>query len=240
MVLTLGGEILLKVFAVPTYILPAPSDIFESTRTEIDTIISSLVITVSEAGVGLFIAIGVSFVLAGAALVLPKGFADLLSGVGVAAQSLPLLAISPLLTLWFGHGFWSKCAAATIVCIFPLLSSWLSGFASIKSEKLQFFDNMGASPIQTAKFLFIPLSIPYFFAGLRVAVPLSLIGAIVAEFIGASKGLGFQILHKSSYLKTADMFAYIIATTGTGWLLTLLVGRIERRFLRWRMIDSAG
>lgn len=221
-------------FGVPNYLLPRPSEIISSVQSNYLAMGTSLFITMGEAGAGLLLAIVLSFPLAVATLMLPSMALKFVKGVGVAFQSMPLLAIAPLLTLWFGHTFLSKAVAAMIVCFFPLLTGWLSGFSSLSSEYLQLFENMKASKPQTVRFLYIPLSLPFFFSGLQVAMPLSLLGAIVAEFVGASKGLGFQILQSSYYLKTADMFAYIIISTITGWLLTLLATYIERKVLFWR------
>jgi ABC-type nitrate/sulfonate/bicarbonate transport system permease component len=228
------ADIIFPMVGIPGYLLPRPSEILSSVQKHFITMAASLAITTGEAGGGLMLAIALSFPLAVATLMLPRGALKVVTGIGVAFQSMPLLAIAPLLTLWFGHSYFSKAVAAMIVCFFPLLTGWLSGFASISAEQLQLFENMRATKWQTARFLYVPLSLPFFFGGLQVAVPLSLLGAIVAEFVGASEGLGFQILQNSYYLKTADMFAYIIIATATGWLLTLVVTRIEQKVLFWR------
>lgn len=227
-------EILIPVFGIPNYLFPRPSEIGLSMVKNFKMITQSLAITAGEAGCGLLLAVVLSFPLAVITLMLPRTAVKIVTGIGVAFQSMPLLAIAPLLTLWFGHAYFSKGVAAMIVCFFPLLTGWLSGFASISAEQFQLFENMGASKLQAARFLYVPLALPYFFGGLRVAMPLALIGAIVAEFVGSSNGLGFQILQTSYYLKTSDMFAYIIITAVTGWLLTLLVAAIERKALFWR------
>jgi ABC-type nitrate/sulfonate/bicarbonate transport system permease component len=232
--LLLVAQVLFPIVGIPSYFLPRPSEIISSMHKNFVTMVTALAITSGEAGGGLMLAVVLSFPLAVATLMLPRAALKVVTGIGVAFQSMPLLAIAPLLTLWFGHTYFSKAVAAMIVCFFPLLTGWLSGFASISAEQLQLFENMHATKLQTARFLYVPLSLPFFFGGLQVAMPLALLGAIVAEFIGASKGLGFQILQNSYYLKTADMFAYIIIATVTGWLLTLLVAGIERKVLFWR------
>jgi ABC-type nitrate/sulfonate/bicarbonate transport system permease component len=232
--LVLLAEFLLPVFGIPGYLVPRPSEVALSLVKGFRTVVVSLAITAGEAGCGLVLAVLLSFPLAVATLMLPRTALRIVTGVGVAFQSMPLVAIAPLLTLWFGHAYFSKAVAAMIMCFFPLLTGWLSGFASISAEQLQLFENMGATRLQAARFLYVPLALPFFFGGLRVAMPLALIGAIVGEFIGAAEGLGFQILQNSYYLKTADMFGYIIVTTVTGWLLTLLVASVERKVLFWR------
>lgn len=228
------AELVMIIFEVPAYLVPRPTVIASSLMKNSGTIATSLGITLSEAGAGLVLAFLLSLPLAVATLLLPRSALKIVYGIGVGFQSMPLLAIAPLLTLWFGHDYLSKAVAAMIICFFPLLTGWLSGFASISAEQLQLFENFGATRLQRSRFLYVPLALPYFFGGLRVAMPLALVGAIVAEFVGASRGLGFQILQSSYYLKTADMFAYIIIATASGWLLNVLAMTIERKVLFWR------
>jgi NitT/TauT family transport system permease protein len=152
----------------------------------------------------------------------------------VTLQSTPLLAIAPLLSLWFGAGLGSKVAASAVICFFPLLVGWLAGAKSIDDDYMNLFDNIGATKPQRVLHLIIPSALPYFFGGLRVAASLSILGAIVGEFVGASEGLGYRILSSSYYLRTADMFAYVIVTGITGWALGEFVLLGERRVLFWR------
>jgi len=197
------------------------------------TIVNAWLITLSEAIVGLSLAIVLSSALAAATIFLPPTGARIINSIGIALQSTPLLAIAPLLSLWFGQSFISKALAACIVCFFPLLTGWLAGIRAVDEDKLQLFENLNASKFQRATFLLIPSALPFFFGGLRVAMPLALLGAIVAEFVGASEGIGFQILQNSYYVRTPAMFAYVAIAAGTGYALTTLVSVIERRILFW-------
>src|SRR5580692_6822784 len=125
------ADILFPILGIPGYLLPRPSEILSSVQKNFITMAASLAITTGEAGGGLMLAIVLSFPLAVATLMLPRAALKVVTGIGVAFQSMPLLAIAPLLTLWFGHSYFSKAVAAMIVCFFPLLTGWLSGFASI-------------------------------------------------------------------------------------------------------------
>ncbi len=126
-----------------------------------------------------------------------------------------------------------KALAAGIVCFFPLLTGWLTGLRSVDPDRLQLFDNLGASKAQVLRYLLIPFALPYFFGGVRVAMPLAILGAIVGEFVGASEGIGFQILSNSYYVRTSLMFVYVIVAAFTGWIITLAIGQLERRVLFW-------
>lgn len=218
---------------IPEYIFPSPSSITSAILNQKDSIYSSWIVTSGEALGGLLIAIFFSTFLAFITLFSKPSVTFLIGSFGTFLQSVPLLAIAPLLSLWFGNGYLSKIMAVSLICFFPLLNGWLRGFNSVGIDPKHLFENMGASQTDMAFHLMLPLSVPYFLAGLRVAVPLSLLGAIVAEFVGSSEGVGFQILNHSYYLRVPEMFAYIIVAAFTGILLTYLVDIIESRLLKW-------
>ncbi len=152
----------------------------------------------------------------------------------VSLQSIPVLAVAPLLTLWFGPGFWSKVAAAVLVCFFPLATAWSVGIRSIANEERDLFRTMGASDMQTVRWLIVPRTLPFFFGGLRVAGPLSILGAVVGEFVGATGGLGFLILSSSYYAQTADMFVCIILIGLTSLLAYKLILAVEKSVIFWQ------
>ena len=218
---------------MPVYLFPTPTSILTVIGNQADTIAIAWFVTTSEALTGLIAAVCFSFMLGLATLFSPVRIAQSINTTGVVLQSIPILAIAPLLNFWLGQSFTAKAAAAAIVCFFPLLTGWLAGFRSVNSDNLQLFENIGASSVQKARYLMVPMAMPYFFGGLRIAMPLALLGAIVAEFVGASQGLGFQILNNSYYLRTPEMFAYLITTGITGWVFTILVSGLEKRVLFW-------
>lgn len=232
-VLVIGIEIILYAKAVPAYIFPKPSDIWFVIASQPGSIIGAWKVTMSEALTGLLMAVALSSIFASATIFLPQAAARMINTIGVTLQSTPLLAIAPLLSLWFGQSFTSKALASCIVCFFPLLTGWLAGVRSIDTDRLQLFENLKATRWQRAFFLVVPSALPFFFSGLRVAMPLALLGAIVAEFVGASSGLGFQIMQNSYYVRTPAMFAYVLIAAFSGLALTSASSLIERRVLFW-------
>lgn len=226
-------EAALRLLAIPPYIFPKPSEILLAIEPQLGGATVAWAITTSEALVGLSVAIVASALLAGSTVFLPGRMAKLINSIGIVIQSTPLLAIAPLLSLWFGQSFASKSAAACLACFFPLLTGWLGGFRSVEPDQLQFFENLRANNFQRLRHLLIPAALPYFFGGLRVAMPLSLLGAIIGEFIGSSEGIGFRILSNSYYIRTPLMFAYIIIAAFTGWALTMVIATLERKLLFW-------
>lgn len=227
-------EVLLRLLGTPPYVFPKPSEIAMAFAKQPADVWVAWITTIKEALAGLGLAFVFSALLAGGTFFLSPHVSRIISVGAVTLQSTPLLAIAPLLSLWFGAGLGSKVAASAVICFFPLLAGWLSGAKSIDEDYTSLFDNMGASKAQRVRSLVIPSALPYFFSGLRVAAPLSILGAIVGEFVGASEGLGYRILSSSYYLRTADMFAYVIVTGITGWILSELVLVSERRLLFWR------
>ena len=233
-VTALAWEGLLRLLGTPTYTFPRPSEIMSSFAGQSADVWTAWLTTIKEALAGLVIAVIVSGFLAAGTFFLPSHVGRIINVAAVTLQSTPLLAIAPLLSLWFGAGLGSKVAASAVICFFPLLVGWLAGAKSIDEDYVDLFENMGANRLQQVRYLIIPSALPYFFGGLRVAAPLSILGAIVGEFVGASEGLGFRILSSSYYLRTADMFVYVIVTGLTGWVLSELAQSAERRLLFWR------
>jgi ABC-type nitrate/sulfonate/bicarbonate transport system permease component len=233
LLVVLGLELLLNTLRVPGYILPRPSEIVISVYDAPHALLVAWATTFFEAMAGLVLAVTISTMLAALTIFLPSSVARAINSLGIAIQSTPLLAIAPLLSLWLGQTFAAKMAAACIICFFPLLTGWLSGLRSVSQEYQQLFESMDANAWQKARYLLAPSALPYFFSGLRVAAPLSLLGAIVGEFVGSSEGIGFQILSASYYLRTAQMFAYVLVAALTGWLLSQLIIYFEKRLLFW-------
>ena len=226
-------EILLRFLGVASYIFPKPTEVWFALQSQPNDIGVAWLITMTETIVGLGIALIISTLLAAATVFLPNSIARIINTIGTAIQSTPLLAIAPLLSLWLGQSLATKAAASCIVCFFPLLTGWLTGMRSVDVEKLELFENMQASKWQQMIFLFVPSALPYFFGGLRVAMPLALLGAIVGEFVGASEGIGFRILSNSYYVRTPLMFAYVIIAALTSLGLTGIIAIIEKKVLFW-------
>lgn len=228
-----GLEMSLWAAQTPAYIFPRPSAVWQALISQAGTAATAWRVTMAEAMAGLALAVILSCMLALATVFLPMPMTRFINTIGVALQSTPLLAIAPLLSLWFGQSYWSKALASCIVCFFPLLTGWLSGLRSVDADRLHLFENLNATRWQTARYLLLPSALPFFFGGLRVAMPLALLGAIVAEFVGASEGLGFQILQNSYYVRTPAMIGYVVIASLSGMILTSIVAQIECRVLFW-------
>ena len=151
----------------------------------------------------------------------------------IVLQTVPIIAIAPLLTIWFGFTLMPKVVIAAIICFFPVLVNTTRGLRSVSAEAFELMSVLSASKRQILWRLRVPSSLPYVFAGLRIAATLSVIGAIVAEFTGSDRGIGYVIVQASYRLDTRLMFAAIVLSCLGGILFFGFIGWLERRSLRW-------
>lgn len=218
---------------LPGYILPRPVQVAHEFLETPWQFARATGRTVAEGLCGLGVALGLTTAV-GLAFAISAFVERHVSAYLVSLQSIPVLAVAPLLTLWFGPGFWSKVAAAVLVCFFPLATAWSVGIRSITNEERDLFRTMGASGLQTVRWLVVPRTLPFFFGGLRVAAPLSILGAIVGEFVGATGGLGFLILSSSYYAQTANMFVCIILIGLISLSAYKIVLAVEKSVIFWQ------
>ncbi|MFL2129206.1 MAG: ABC transporter permease [Ruoffia tabacinasalis] len=145
----------------------------------------------------------------------------------VISQAIPKIALAPLFMLWFGYGMMSKIVITALICFFPLLEATASAIQHVNSDQLTLFRLMNASRWQTLWYLKFPAGLPTIVQGLRVAVVLSLVGALVGEFIGAKQGLGALIIASQGMMDTTLMFAVLILLAILGCILYGLVNILE-------------
>lgn len=151
----------------------------------------------------------------------------------VASQSIPKIAIAPLLIFWAGIGLAPKALVALLIAFFPIVVDTVVGLRSVEVEMLYLGKSMGAGPRQIFWKIRLPTALPYVFAGFKVAITLAVVGAIIAEFIQADAGLGYALLQASSSMNTAMSFAVIIVLSVIGVLLFALVSLIGDRLTYW-------
>jgi NitT/TauT family transport system permease protein len=189
-------------------------------------------ITAFESIVGL--SLGVAFgVLLAVIFVYSKTVEMSMYPYAIALKSVPIVAIAPLLIVWFGNGLLPKIIIAAIISFFPVVVNTTKGLRSIDAEAYDLFDSLSASRSQLFFKLRVPTSLPYFFAALRISATLAVIGAIVGEFAGSDKGLGFLILISSHRLETVDMFVGILLSSALGLLMFYAMAAIEMWLVPW-------
>jgi len=219
----------------PTFILPSPGDV---TRTLVRTLTDGTLwrhaqVTLSEifAGLGLGLATAVAL---GYALAKSPWLERLLAPYLVASQSVPVVAIAPLLVIWFGSGRLSKVLVCALIVFFPVLINTVVGLRSVERDLRDLMRLLGASRWQTFRLLEVPAALPVLFGGMKIGVTLSVIGAVVGEFVGADRGLGFLINQARGLFDTSLVFVAILALVVIALSLYGSVMLLEMRLLRWR------
>jgi NitT/TauT family transport system permease protein len=227
-------ELALAVDYVSESILPHPKDIvvsfWELSRSEFVWDDVGATLWEAVAGFGLGSALGLS-------LAIPSGLSpimrQMLNPYAVALQVTPRIAIAPLIIAWAGFGYNSKIWIAAIIAFFPVYVNALTGILTVDEDAREMFRSLGASRWQTFTHLMVPSSLPIMFAGLKTAAGLSLVGAVVGEFISAERGLGVLVQQFSSQLAIADAFAVILMLMFLGLLLYGAMEWLERTTVFW-------
>ena len=226
-------KLLTVVTGTPDYILPAPEVVAERGARAIGTglLWEHTAVTLSEILLGL--AVGAATAIAvGTALGKSVVIERVLSPYIVAAQSVPILALAPLLDIWFGGGLLARVLICALIVFFPIAIATMVGIRSADPLLVEMFRSLGATPGQRTTRLEIPSALPVIFGGLRVGVTLAVIGAVVAEWAGASSGLGVLInIADQGLFDTPLMFVALVTLAVIGIGLHGLVVSLERRLV---------
>lgn len=217
---------------VPAYIVPSPSEIVVELFAEARWLVVDLGWTMLEAVMGFLIGSGIAFVTA-VLFVHVRLVERAAFPWAIVLQTIPIVAIAPLLTIWFGYTLVPKVVIAAIICFFPVLVNTTRGLRSVSNEAMELMNVLSARRVAIFWRLRVPSSLPYVFVGLRVAATLSVIGSIVAEFTGADRGIGYVIVQASYRIDTRLMFAAIALSSLGGIVFFHMIGWVEKATLRW-------
>ena len=154
--------------------------------------------------------------------------------VVVASQTIPTTTIAPLFVLWFGYGIWSKVLVTILITFFPITITVYDGLRSAKVEMAELLLTYGATKRDIYLKVKVPCALPYFFSAVKMAVPMSIIGAAIGEWLGAQSGLGYFSRRMMTQLDGAGVFAPIVLLSVTAMVTVGLVSLLEKRLVRWR------
>jgi NitT/TauT family transport system permease protein len=219
---------------VSELILPAPSAVFATLWEGMVSgfYLSHIVSTTTSLIVGFLIATAVSIAAAGVLVSVPR-LENVLTPFIVAFQSMPKVAIAPLIVIWLGFGENAKIAIIIAVCFFPIMVNTLQGLKVRDRTQFELFQSLGASPWQLFVHLRLPGAVPYIFAGLHIGAIFALIGAVVAEFVGTGSGIGYAMLQAKASFDVPGVYVCLVLLMLLGTLLNFVMRRLEQKVSFW-------
>jgi NitT/TauT family transport system permease protein len=237
-VFVLGWEGIVRAWQVPEFLVPAPSAIGRALVAGLTSrlYLDHFGVTLYESLLGFLIAAAAG-IACGTVIAQFRVVEQTLYPYLVALQTLPKIAIAPLLIVWLGFGLTSKVVIAALVAFFPILVNVIVGLKTVDASKLDLMRSLDASRWQTFRYVTFPNALPFVFAGLDIAIVFSVLGAIVGEFVGSQRGLGNLILQFHTSLDIAGMFAVLLLLAALGVGLHLAIQAIQRRVIFWAQAD---
>lgn len=230
--LVAAWELLCRALNIPVFLIPAPSQVAWRLYEKRDLYLIHTWTTLYETTAGFLLAVVFGILCAAIIVVIPK-LRDIVMPLLLVAQLVPKVAIAPLLLIWFGYGLFPKVLVAFLVAFFPIVVNGASGLASVQPELLDLGHSLQASRWQTFWKFRIPSALPELFSGMKIAVTLAIIGAIIGEFVGGNRGLGYLIIVANQELDTPLAFAAIFLLSAAGIALYAIVEMLERMLIPW-------
>lgn len=230
--LIVAWELLEIIFQIPQYLVPAPSTILKTIVSNWNLFLSHLVPTVLEAIGGFLIGNAAAIALA-IATVYIKPLERAIMPVAITLRSIPLVALAPLLILLMGSGYESRLVIVAIISFFPTLVNMALGLTAVDSSALELFRSLSATEWQIFSKLRVPSSLPYLFAALKIAATSSVLGAIIAEWIGSNRGLGYLIITSTYRFEAADLYATMVLSSLTAILFFAGINLLEKLMVDW-------
>ena len=231
-VLLIIWQTLSMINIIPKFMLPSPFEVVRAFISDFPLLMEHTEVTLIEA----FLGLGLGIILGFAVAVIMDRFEyayKMIYPVLVITQTIPTVAIAPLLVLWMGYGILPKIMLILLTSFFPITIGLLDGFRSVDKDMLNLLKTMGATSFQNFIHLKLPSSLGYFFAGLRISVSYSIIGAVVAEWLGGYDGLGVYMTRVRKSYSFDKMFAVIFLISGISLLLMYFVKKIQRWCMTW-------
>jgi ABC-type nitrate/sulfonate/bicarbonate transport system permease component len=230
--LALLWEVWAQVGDVPEWQLPAPSAILEELVVSWGLLWENTLVTAQEVVLG-FLAALVTGLLLAVAIAYSRILERSVYPIVIASQTIPVIAIAPLLLIWVGYGIAPKIIVVALISFFPISVNTVDGLKSADPDMVNMMRTLGASRWQIFTKLQIPASLPRMFSGIKIAIAVSVIGAVIGEWVGASAGLGYLMTYSQPLFLTSRVFAAILILSVMGVGLFLIASLVERLALPW-------
>jgi NitT/TauT family transport system permease protein len=231
-VLVVAWELLVRQLKIPSWLLPAPTGIAHAMIEWRSELAFHFAITLYETIVGFALAIVVSVPLA-VAIVYSPVLQNTIYPILLVFQSVPKVAIAPLLALWIGFGLLPKVVVVFLVCFFPIIVATATGLSAVPAPVMELIRSLSASTFQTFVKIRFPTAMPHIFIGFKIAVTFAVIGAVIGEFVGSERGLGYLILVSTSQSQTPLAFGALVLLTVMSITLYYSIVLIERIIVPW-------
>jgi len=230
-----------RVVGIPSFILPPPSQVAVALWRGLGSglYFDHLWVTVFQVVAGFALGCSMGFLL-GVAVALNRHFAYFMYPYIVMFLSMPKVALVPLIVLWFGLGMTSKIVTAALIAFFPLMINTITGLNSVEKDRVDLIRSLGGTQAQVFFMLRLPSALPSIFAGLEIALTLALIGTVVAEFLGAQRGLGMLMQSMNYMMDVGGSFSILILLAMVGLVLNRLLLFARRRIVFWETFGRAG
>ena len=225
-------HLIVVIFEMPPFILPPPLLVFEKLLANYSLLFDHALITLSEIVLGLILGVSMGLLFA-LQMLLFKPVRRWLLPVLIASQAIPVFALAPVLMLWFGYGMTSKVVMAALIIFFPITTTCFDGLRHTPSGYLDLAQTMGASRWRQLWSIRLPAALPTLASGIRVAVVVAPIGAVVGEWVGSAGGLGYLMLQSNARMQIADMFSALLLLAVFSIALYYLTDFLLKRFIPW-------
>ncbi len=227
-------QLLVPALGVSELVLPTPAAILRSLWSGIASGLYAehALVTITEAAAGFAVA-SLAGLVVGGAIAQSRLAERVIYPYLIALQTIPKIAIAPLIIIWFGYGISSKIVVSAMLAFFPVLVNVIVGLKNCDPGKLDVMRSLSASPVQVFWMLRLPNALPFVFAGLNIAIIFSLLGAIVGEFVGAQSGIGSVILQANASLDVPRIFSLLLVLSAIGLTSYVALELIRRRILFW-------
>jgi NitT/TauT family transport system permease protein len=227
-------QLVTTTFSIPDYLLPRPTEVAARIARDWAQILAAAQFTIIEVLIGFTVSVVVGVPLA-FGIVLSRTLERIVMPMMVASQAIPKVAIAPILVVWLGFGLLPKVSIAFLIAFFPIVVSTVTGLKSVELDMIDLVRSMGAGTGKIMLRVRAPSALPHMFAGFKVAICLSVVGAIVGEFVGSDTGLGYLLLTATGTLDGTLVWSTLIVLIAIGVTLYMIVVRLERLAIRWHV-----
>ena len=236
-VLCILWELIVRVFRVPLFLLPPPSMVADELVQRSSLYLTHSWVTLYETLLGFLLAT-VLGIVAGILIVYSRWLQSVLYPIVVVLQIVPKVAIAPLLLIWLGYGLQSKVMVALLVAFFPIVVTTVTGLRAVEQDLLDLVRVLKGGRWQEFAKVRFPSALPFIFSGLKVAITLAVIGAIIGEFVGSNQGLGYLVLIANSEMRTQMSFAALLLLSALGLGLFGVIVLLERLLVPWGVTEE--